>query len=229
MQRNLGFLVVPWLLVCPVASAHAEFMVSSAIVEFTAEGPKQQDIELISRSKGSDYLEATVSEIVHPGQPDESRQVIEDPAAAGLLVTPDKTVLAGGGRKVLRFVLLKEPDAQEHAYRVAIKPVIKGLNTTGQVGLKILVGYEVLVIIRPLDAAPHYTAERHGKVLTVHNTGNTNILFQNGQQCAAPHEKCLVPPAVRVYPGMTAETNLPYGTPVTYSIWDGSQSIETQY
>jgi P pilus assembly chaperone PapD len=208
--------------------ARAEFMIASAIVEFTANGPRQQDIELVSRSKDNDYIEASISEIIHPGEKDETRRVIEDPATAGLLVTPDKTVLAGGGRRVLRFVLLKEPDAEEHIYRVAIKPVIKGLDTSGKVGLKILVGYEVLVIVRPVVPAPQYTAGRQGKTFTIRNTGNTNILFQNGRQCADAGT-CVVPPAIRVYAGGTAHAELPYDTPVTYSLWDGAETTEKQF
>ena len=221
------------LLVCFICGfsapqAHAEFMIASAIVEFTADGPRQQDIELVSRSKGNDYIEAEISEIVHPGQADESRRVLDDPTAAGLLVTPDKTVLTGGGRKVLRFVLLKEPDAEEHIYRVAIKPVIKGLDTSAKVGLKILVGYEVLVIVRPAAPLPRYEASRHGKTFTVRNTGNTDILFQNGKQCAAG-AACVPAPVLRVYSGTVEHVELPLDIAAAYSIWDGADTSEKQF
>ncbi len=212
----------------PVARAHADFMIASAIVEFTQDGPRQQDIELISRSKENDYIETQINEVIHPGQPDETRRLIDDPSQSALLVTPDKTVLTGGGRKILRFVLLKEPDSEEHIYRVAIKPVIKGLDSKAKIGLKILVGYEALVIVRPVAPDPHYVAKRIGKTLTIQNTGNTNILFQNGKQCDAAKE-CKVLPVARVYPGATDTVTLGTDAPASYSVWDGGMTSEKQF
>jgi len=208
--------------------AQAEFVISSAIVEFTADGPRQQDIELLSRSAGNDYIVAELAEIDHPGAAEESRHVLDDPEQGRLLVTPDKTILAAGSRKLLRFVLLQDPDAQEHVYRVAVKPVIKGVDNTGKVGLKILIGYEILVIVRPASMTPHYEAQRQGRRFRVANTGNTDILFQNGQQCATSDD-CKRPPVLRVYPGQTTAVDLPLDQPVTYAIWDGATTVEKKF
>lgn len=210
------------------APAHAEFTVNSAIVEFTADGLRQQDIELTSRSQANDYIVSEIHEVIHPGQPDETRRLLDDPAQAGLLVTPDKTVLTAGGRKILRFVLLREPDSQEHIYRVAVKPVVNGVEDSNKVGVKILIGYEILVIVRPAALAPSYQAQRQGKNFIVVNNGNTNILFQNGQQCTAPGN-CKIPPVLRVYPGGRGQMTLPLDIPVNYSIWDGAKTIEKRF
>lgn len=207
------------------APAHAEFIISSAILEFNARGPSQQDIELVSRSEARDYIVSEVSQILNPGLATERREVVKDAQQGGLLVTPDKTILAPGSRKLLRFVLLRKPDAQEHIYRVTIKPVIKGVDNTDKVGLKVLIGYEALVIVRPANPAPAYTVVRSGRSLRVTNTGNTNILFQNGQQCPAS-EKCALPPAFRVYPGEEAQVELPLDRSVAYTVWDGASSVE---
>src|SRR5262245_36152407 len=88
--------------------AHAEFIISSAILEFNAAGPSQQDIEIISQSnKDSDYIVAEVSEIINPGTAGEERHLIDDPTNSWLFVTPDKTVVSAGSRKVVRFVRVK--------------------------------------------------------------------------------------------------------------------------
>jgi P pilus assembly chaperone PapD len=227
--RNIVLLLITAFALSGLSSqAHAEFIISSAIIEFTKDGPQQQDIELISRSKDNDYIVSQVSEIVRPGMPDESRKLIEDPSEGMLLVTPDKTILTGGGRKILRFVLLKQPDAQEHIFRVEVKPVIKGVENNTKVGLKILVGYEVLFIVRPAVMQPQYTAQRSGKTFTVTNTGNTNILFQNGKQCQTASD-CKLTHVVRAYPGQKATITLPWDMPVRYSIWDGSTTTEKQF
>lgn len=208
--------------------AGAEFIVSSAIVEFTAGGPQQQDVEIISRSKDNDYVVAEVNEILNPGTKNETKRLIDDPAQSWLLVTPDKSVLAGEGRKILRFVLLIAPDEAEHIYRVAVKPVIRGVESDAKMGLKILVGYEVLTIIRPAHPKPAYTARRLGRTLRVQNTGNTNILFQGGQQCAAQND-CRLAPVMRVYAGQEDSIELALDAPVTYSVWNGTERAETRF
>lgn len=204
-------------------NAKAEFIISSAIVEFSADAPMQQDIELISRSQDADYIEAEVNLIPNPGDEAETRQIVDDPAASAILVTPSKTILAGSARRVVRFVLTKPLDERERIYRVAFKPVIKGINSEERLGLKVLVGYEALVILRPSVIKSAYRGNIEGKTLTVTNTGNTNILLQNGKQCPHP-DKCESAPNMRIYPGKTANVTLPLSTPATYNVWDGKET-----
>ncbi len=209
-------------------SARAEFIITSAIIEFTADGPSQHDIELVSRSRDNDYIATEISEIINPGTAHEERRVIEDPADAGLLVTPDKTVLTGGSRKLLRFVLLHMPDEKERIFRVAVKPVVKGVEDQNKIGLKILVGYEVLVIVRPRNPQVSFDAKRQGKYLLIENRGNTNVLLQHGQQCN-PAPSCKVTPVMRVYPGSYEKIELPADAAVSYTIWDGIKTTERQF
>ena len=178
------------------APARAEFVIGTAILEFTSDGPRQQDVELSGHgTEGSDYIVTEISEMHHPGAPDETRDVLAEPEQGRLLVTPDKTILPAGSRQLLRFVLLQDLDATEHVYRVAIKPVVKGVAGKDKVGLKILIGYEVLVILRPAAIASAYTARREGKSLALDNTGNSDILFQNGQQTLCRHDAGRAMPA----------------------------------
>lgn len=213
--------------------ALADFSITSAIIEFNTEKPVQQDIEVVSRSKETQYIVAELYEVQNPGSPQERRVKITEPEQGELLVTPDKLVLAGGGRKVVRFVLLGQPGATEKVYRAVIKPAIKGLDNESQIGLKVLVGYEVLVIVRPAAMKPAYNASRQGRTMTVSNTGNTDILFQNGVQCPAginpPSAKCVQAPVIRVYPGQSSTTELPFDTAISYSVWDGKSTVEHQY
>lgn len=208
--------------------ARAEFIITSAILEFTKDTPHQQDIEIVSRSNDTDYLVTELAEIVKPGLGNETRRVIDDPSTSDLLVTPDKVILTGGSRKVMRFVLLKDNDANEHIYRLAIKPMVKGIDNNTKVGLKVLIGYEALVIIRPTEIKPDYQAKRQGNTLYIYNKGNSNVLFQNGQQCISA-DKCKMPPVLRVYAGQTTTITLPFDAPVNYSIWDGQQTIEKKF
>jgi len=216
------------LMVFCAVPAKAEFIITSAILEFTKDGPRQQNIELVSRSKDNDYIVTEVNEIIDPNTPQEKKVPVTDAVSGRLLVTPDKTILSGGNRRTMRFVLLSEPDQQEHIYRVAIKPVVKGVDNDSKVGLKVLLGYEVLVIIRPVQMQPSYSARREGKKFIATNNGNTNILFENGQQCSTA-ENCKLPPVLRVYPGQTDQVDLPFDMPLIYSVWDGANVTEKRF
>ena len=227
--RTLAILLAGVFTACFLyAPAHAEFMINSAIIEFNKDSSKQQDIEIVSKSAGDDYIVSEVSEMLNPGSTDEKRRLLDDPADAGLLVTPDKMILSAGSHKILRFVLLKELDSKEHIYRVAIKPVIKSTSNDAKFGLKILVGYEVLVIVRPADIKPLWQATRAGPVITISNDGNSNVVFQTGQQCNA-EERCKTLPTVRTYPGTKNTITLPADLPAHYSVWDGVTTEEKIY
>lgn len=208
--------------------ACAEFILNSAIVEFNSAGQAQQDIEIISRSQDSDYIESETYEIIHPGAADERRVRVEDPAQGGILVTPDKMIVPANGRRVLRFVLLRDLDEHEHIYRVAVKPVIKGVKNTSPVGLKILVGYEALVIIRPEVIRPSFIFRREGKTLHVMNTGNVSIILQSGRQCPVGVDgaQCKTTPAARIYAGAQTQVELPLAAPLAYTVWDGIKTQE---
>ncbi len=221
------FITAIILLVLFNIPAKAEFMLSSAILEFTPDSPRQKDIEAISVSAADDYLVAEIYEIISAGSASEERVLIDDATKSGLLVTPNKTVLAGNSRKVIRFVSLKEPEDKEHIYRVVVKPVINDVEHDDKIGLKILVGYEVLVIVRPKNLNISYKAERKNNKLTVTNSGNSNILLQSGRQCSG--NECKSPPVTRVYAGTTANIELPLDTPVTYFIWDGKNNTEAKF
>ncbi len=223
MCKCLAFILACSIAALAPAASQAEFIISSTILEFAAGKPEQQDVELISRGKENDYILAEVSEVVHPGTAHEQRKPVADMAEPELLVTPDKTVLPPGGRKLMRFVLLASPGAAERIYRVALKPVIRGVENTDQVGLKVLVGYEVLVIVRPASLKPAYTARRKGNALVVRNTGNTNILFQGGRPCA-DGASCAPLPSERVYAGAEARLPLPAVGQAAYTVWDGVKS-----
>lgn len=208
--------------------ARAEFIISNAILEFQPDGQGQKDIEIISRSKDNDYVVTEVSEIINPGAANQSERPFENPEEAGLLVTPDKVVLSAGSRRVLRFVLMKEPGEQERIYYVTVKPVIPGLSQNNKLGLKVLVGYRVMVIVRPATTKADFSAQRTGKTLTFRNTGNTNLLLQQGQQCASTKD-CRPLAVERIHAGQSKTLTLHMDAPVSYSIWDGQNTTEKQF
>ena len=85
------------------------------------------------------------------GSPDETR-------------TPDKTtveIVRMGGTNASRMRL--EPGWK---WSECVKPVVGGVQSDDS-GLKILVGYDVLVLVHPLQSAANVTAARSGFSLVI--------------------------------------------------------------
>ncbi len=210
------------------AIARAEFIINNAIIEFLPGAEAQQDIELASKSDKNDYIDTEINEIINPGSDQETRRKLKNAANESILVTPNKTVLTAGSRKILRFILLQPHGDHERIYRVAVKPVVNELEHIEKVGLKILIGYEILVIVRPNEIKSAYNAKRNGKIISIHNTGNSSVLFQASQQCIKKND-CKMPPSIRAYAGQHTQVELPFDAPAIYNVWDGVKSSQVNF
>lgn len=160
-----------------------------------------------------------------PGSDDQSREVFDNPKEAGLLVSPNKLIVPPNGRKLLRFVNLNPNPNEEKVYRVSITPVVGDL-TAKKSGVKIMIGYEVLVIVHPTNGTVDLVHERTENKLTVSNKGTQNVLLRKGTQCPPEVENenlCEQYPGKRLYPGNTWNLDLAKDQPVTYFLSRGKE------
>lgn len=218
-----------WLLLA--APAHAEFAMSEMVIDFAPDAPRQHDVELISQDKETQYIATETIVVEHAGLPDEKRTTFSDPQKSGLMLTPNKMVLAPSARKQMRLLLLKPQAEQDQIYRLVVKPVIQGVEAKNQrMALKVLVGYEALVIVRPKEPKIDIKAVRKGNSLTLTNNGNTNANLQSGQQCDATGSNCKELNVTRIYAGQEWTTTLPYmDGAAKYQIWNGVEMKEYAY
>ena len=214
-----GFAAVP---------ASAEMVLSKVIVDLASDKPPRDDIEIWNDTSETMYVSAEPFLIVAPGTPDEQRLAATRPQESGLLVSPQKLVLAAGERRAVRIALLNDRPTTDRVYRVAIRPVAGALNSSAN-ALKVLVGYDALVIVRPENAMPRIEAERGGKALLLRNDGNSAIELFDGRQCDAGGEICQSLPAKRLYAGAAWEQTLPYDTKVSYTSVIGNVVRELVY
>jgi P pilus assembly chaperone PapD len=196
--------------------AQAEMVLSQVIVDLLPGKPPRDDIEVFNDGPERMYVSAEPFEIRNPGTAREQRVPADDPQASGLLVSPRKLVLEPGERRIVRVAAIGERSAQDRVYRVAIKPVA-GPITAEKSALKVFVGYDALVLVRPATIAGEVTGSRQGKALTLTNAGNTARELFDGRQCNAAGKDCRPLPAKRLYPGVTWQQTLPFDTPVTYT------------
>jgi len=207
----------------------ASMELNNVIFHFEPGGAAREDLEIFNPGDSPLYIEIEPKLVLSPGEPVEDRTPIVNPKQAGLLVTPNRLVIPPGATKVVRMVRLGD-SPKERVYRVGAKPVIAGIEGEAN-GLKIMVGYEILAIVYPINPEPMVEATRVGQKMRLVNTGNTNVLLREGFQCANPKQKeedCEPLPGKRLYPGNSWELELPYDQPVTFYQSIGTRhSIET--
>jgi P pilus assembly chaperone PapD len=195
--------------------AQAEMVLSQVIVDLMPGKPLRDDIEVWNDSRERMYVAADPFEIRNPGTPQEQRVPAADPEQSGLLVAPQRLVLEPGERRLVRIAATGERPGADRIYRVSIKPVA-GAVTADRSALKVLVGYDTLVLVRPAQFTGDVTGQRTGKTLTLTNAGNTSQELFDGRQCDASGKDCRDLPAKRLYAGATWSQPMPFDTPVSY-------------
>ena len=195
--------------------AHAEMVLSQVIVDLLPNKPPRDDIEVFNDGPDRMYVAADPFEILHPGTAQEQRVPASDPEQSGILVSPQKLVLAPGEHRTIRVAAVGERPTSDRIYRVSIRPVA-GPVSASETALKVLVGYDALVLVRPAQFTGDVTGERKGTSLTLTNAGNTAQELFDGQQCDPAGKNCRPLPAKRLYPGQAWQQTLPFATPVAY-------------
>lgn len=201
--------------------ASAQLAVSQLIVELKPGASRSADIEIFNDSSERSFVSVEPREIINAGRDKEKSQLSPDPEALGLLVSPMRLVIEPRQRKRLRIAAIGPVPSRERVYRVTVKPVSGDVAGT-ETGLKLLVGYDLLVLVRPLVSAPNVELRRTGSVLTVLNRGNTSVELAEGKQCDGNGESCQQLPSKRLYAGASWQQSLPRSTTGEYRIRAGN-------
>jgi P pilus assembly chaperone PapD len=208
--------------------AQAGITLSKAVIDIGPNDLTAQDIDIANDGKEVSYVTVEPSEIIAPGTPEERRVPITDPGVGGLLVTPQRLILQPGEHKLVRIAAIAARPQSDRIYRVIIKPVAGPVTATAT-ALKMLVGYDVLVIYRPAKPAAQIVGERTGNILTLRNQGNSNAEVYEGKQCeGGKPSACTELPSRRLYPGQVWQQTLPNGGAVQYGI-TGAQTGTLQF
>ena len=190
----------------------AEMVLNKGILNFYAGGAIREDIEITNSGTDPLYLSATVFKINQPEAKEPERIELTDPRNAGLLASPNKMIIPAGQKKVLRVIVRQAPMDIEQVYRIKVMPyappVKMGDKKTKQVGVKVLLGYELLAFVRPPNHHVKLNVNQQGQVLTVVNEGNTNTIIRRVKQCQTT-DNCQELKGKRLYAGQGWEIKLP--------------------
>lgn len=215
LKRVLGPLLASALMAA--SPAQADVVLSQLIVELKPGGDLRQDVDVWNNSPEPAYVAAEPREILRAGTPAQAARIEPDPEKLGLLVAPARMILAPGQHKLLRIAAIGPNGQRERVYRVTVKPQV-GKLASDKSGLKILVGYDVLVLVRPADARPSVVAERSADSMTFSNDGNVSVELAQGRQCDSSGGSCTALPGKRLYPGARWTQPLKWPTKVQYDV-----------
>ena len=196
-------------------TAAAGLSVSPLILDFGPGQPSRGDVDVLNTGSERLYVVVEPARIDRPGLAGEHRTLDPDPEALGMLATPSRMILEPGQRKFLRLAVLQPAGDAERVYRVTVKPVV-GDVAGEKTGLKLLVGYDMLLIQRPREPHGAVTGARDGDTLVLTNAGNTNVELFRGQACP-PHGPCIDLPSERIYPGAAVRVPAGAQTRVQYT------------
>lgn len=202
--------------VLATSSANAGIVLSELIVDLRPGAPPREDLEVWNDSPDRTFVAVEPREILNPSSPAQGSRTDPDPEKLGLLVSPARMILEPGQRKLIRIVALAVAPDRERVFRVTVKPVVGGVQSDSS-GLKVLLGYDVLVLVRPSAPSANVVGVRNGKSLRFENRGNVSVEMIDGRQCLSATQ-CTALPGKRLYAGMSWTVPLPSDGPAEYSL-----------
>ena len=220
-------ILVALFLILPGTSAHASIAVDRSIIYFLPGQPPRQDLIIFNHGTQKTYIKTEVFEVFNPGTPEEIRRKATSLDEVNLLVSPNKMAIPPKGRKRIRFSYLGD-NQKERVFRINITPVMGAIKSKST-ALKLVVAYQILLIITPEKAQVMLSAERQDNTILFKNNGNTNVLLTKARFCetqTTPSEKC-EPASLskRIYAGNQWRITLPdSGQFVEFEVVNGSLS-----
>jgi P pilus assembly chaperone PapD len=225
---HIGSLIAAGLVLLLPSPARADLVLSELVVELQPNKHIREDLEVWNDSPERSFVAIEPREIINPGSPTQSVHQDPDPEKLGLLVGPSRMILEPGQRKLVRIASVSSSSDREHVYRVTVKPVVGGIESEDS-GLKVLVGYDVLVLVRPAQPAANVSASRNGRSLTFSNSGNVSVELVNGRQCKAQQAQCTELPGKRLYPGASWSVDLQSDSPAEYTLKSPGRTDRRQF
>lgn len=179
--------------------ATAEIVLDRLVVELQPGQAGKQDVVIWNDAPDRAFVEIKPSRMVDPGSVSQQRVNYPDPRELELLVSPKRLILDPGQQKFIRIADLGKDDSVERVYRVTVEPVVD--ESDPNEGLRLLVGYDMLVLVRPKVPTFQISAVRTGTKLVVRNMGNASVELLNIRQCVTKSE-CNESPGGRIYVGI---------------------------
>jgi P pilus assembly chaperone PapD len=193
-------------------SVKSNMAMDKIILNFYSNKMTREDVGITNTGEDTLYLSAKVFEIINPESESPQRIELNDPRKAGLIISPNRMVIAPGQNKIVRVIPTSPATDKDKVYRILIKPHAQKMSGQGEgksAGFKIMIGYELLVFIRPADYTVDLEVKREGTALNLFNAGNTNINVREIKLCGDDKSECTEIGGNRLYAGQSMQVILP--------------------
>ncbi len=199
-----------------------------SIVLFQPGQAPREDVLVLNAENETLYVSLEIQRVDDPGTENEELVTVLDPQETRLIATPNKLVIPPNGRKSVRLVNLGHGD-DERIYRINVTPIVPPLDEDSASLVRIIVAYQLLVIVQPTVPREDLSVERVGNRLVFSNRGNTNFLISEGSQCDNAGENCIDLPTKRIYAGMEFEVDLEGDQTVNYKLTANGSTRQVEY
>ena len=201
----------------------SQIFVSPTIINFFPDELPRQDVVVTNEGNETVYLSIKAYRVNHPGTKIEKKVTIHDPSKLKFIVSPTRMIIPPKQHRLLRLMKLASPQKQDSIYRIEVVPIPKQLLPVKEkfmnkrrIGIRIILAYGILVIVRPQHIKQNIQLVRNKTTLFIVNQGNTNFNILSGKQCQ--NDKCMNIPSRRMYAGNRWKINLLFDQPVTLRI-----------
>ncbi|MBX7532458.1 hypothetical protein K3165_05940 [Qipengyuania sp. 1XM1-15A] len=196
----LKAIFLAFLVVALPSAAHASLALDRVIVDMASDQPARADIELTNEGEERMYVAVEPFEILHPDTEEQQRIELDLGSENTLFVSPRRLVLEPGEKRLVRIAAIGARPAIERTFRVRIRPVV-GEVVGEDDGLKLLVGYDTLVLLRPDSLTGQLDVQRKGDAVWIRNNTNSSYEFFDGKACSERLPTCRELRPNRLYPG----------------------------
>lgn len=232
-----------------------QISINKSIINFNKNGQISQKFEVRNGFPNRTYIETELYEIMNAGTSKENKVLykamdentdygkkqllkykknnitLKSPFDAGIHFNPNKFILEESGNfldtKTISILNLNVNLNKERVFRLKTYPVVSGFKSNNKTsGIKILMQYEVLILIQPDNPILKYSIDYSDKKLTIKNNGNSNFLLDKIEQCDKNNENCYELAPKRIYADAEYSFSLKYNTEVK-SIVDFGGDRET--
>jgi len=159
------------------------------------------------------YVNLDIEQLLDPANDESLRKPIDLLNNPKILVLPQQLALEPGQTKLVRVVSTNTDIKSDKVFRLNVVPFAgKPLSSQKEqksIGVKILMGYKLLVLVRPEKILSNIEYQQSSSTLTFSNTGNTSVLLRQIEACNTAQNVCEDLAANRLYPGETHKVTLP--------------------
>ena len=230
------------------SSVHAnQIAINKSIITFKDNKNISEKYEIKNGFPHKAYIDTELYEIIYPGTKKQHKVIyksvdkttkvgmsfykkmkgknveIKDYIDSGIHFTPNKLILEENGNfldtKSISILNLNESLAKERVYRLKTFPIIAGFKNNNKVtGVKILIQYEILILVQPNTPILSYEVDFDNNLMTIKNKGNSNFILEKLTQCDNQGVNCYELTSKRIYADASHSYKLKYTTPISVKL-----------